>query len=129
MNKLWVTCALLMITPNIGASDIPHQPHSITTISLKSMTGQIRSIDIAASDSISIVYSKIAREFAWNSHPIIYCCNTIHCLSLALDMTDIFFDTWGKLLPDGRPRKCKPRILCFTHTLKNLYEAPTYQQR
>ncbi len=102
MNTLWITIALLMISPSLCAADIIQQQHATTPINFKSATGQVHTIDIAASDSIGIVYSKVARAFGWKTHCIIYCCGNKGCLPLTLDITNIFFGKVKSLSLDGQ---------------------------
>ena len=102
MNKLCLTITLLMVSPRPYASGIPPQQQDTTAVCFKSTTGQAHTIGIAASDSIGIVYNKVARTFCWKAHYIIYCCGNRTCIPLTLDITNIFFGKVKSLSQDGQ---------------------------
>lgn len=101
MYKRWLTISLLMfISHTSRAADITFQ-QNITAVSFKSTTGQAHTLEIAASDSIGIVYRKVVRAFNWKSHVIISCrFNKIH-IPLTLDVTHNFLELFETISLKG----------------------------
>lgn len=102
MNKLWLTIPLLMfISHRLCASDIICQQHDTSAVNFKSTTGQVHTLDIAASDSIGIVYRMVARAFDWKSYLVISCrCNKTY-IPLTLDVTYNFLELFENLSHEG----------------------------
>ena len=120
MNKFWIIGVLLMVSvPSLRASDIQLHQQNTTAVSFKSTVGQAHTIDIAPSDSIGIVYRKVARAFDWNSLPIIYCrCNRTF-VPLALDITHKFLEILKILSYDGQPLGIMP-YLYIVHSSQHI---------